>query len=163
MNFRQKLGFTILGAGLMFIGTIANNLTFSHETPKNVEFDTIRCTAILIKGYCKDSGQIALYADEGNAAIALQGEEQQIWISCKDYGRQRNCEINMQGGLDGQKRIDLKTGDYRTGHDRSHGVFVTNEENSVYPNASVSVNKDGIGTFTSRDKNNKPVWASPVK
>ena len=160
MNFRQKLGYTILGAGLMLIGTLTNYLT-GHETAKDAEFGVIKCEAIVIGRYGDDEGSIFLYTDADAARISLESGNQHIRISCKDDRKLPSCEIRMEGGLDGENRLEIKSGENDPRLDYSHGVFVS--RNSIFPQVSMLVNGFGGGNFISRDEDDIVVFLSPSK
>ena len=172
MNFRQKLGYTILGAGLMFIGTIANNFTFSQETLQDGQFHTIKCRSLIVEGNSKDSAYISLLAINEMAFINLKSGNQEITISCIDDLILPLCSIRLEGGLHGGNSIAIQAGEYsETGNlrsfpefERSHGVYISNTARPKFSEASISVDENGVGRFTARGKySNKPLWVSPVK
>lgn len=163
MNFRQKLGYTVLGAGLMFIGTIANNLTFSHETLKDVEFGWIKCSGITIGGDSSDSSSILLYAVNENATITMMSGKQLINIVCDYRNELPICEIDMRGGIDGDNQMELNVGEFDPILKKPIGIFVSNKGYGASPQASISVDRDGLGWFISRDNEDKLRWISPVK
>ena len=172
MNFRQKLGYTILGAGLMFIGTIANNFTFSQETLQDGQFHTIKCRSLIVEGNSKDSAHIALFAENEIGLISLKSGNQEITISCIDVPKVPSSRIGLEGGLHGGNSIVIEAGEYSDrGNlhlfpeiERSHGVYISNTARPKFSEASISVDENGVGRFTARGKDsNKPLWVSPVK
>ncbi len=150
MNFRQKLFYTVLGGVLVFIGTLANNLTFSHdENLRDRKFDVLRCRALVVSG---SSSQITLNAFDSNALINLQSGKQQIVLMCDDGGR-KTCFMSLNGGSDRINNIEF---DAIESDDKQSG-------DSPYPQALIGIDENGIGRFTSRGKHDLPVWESPVE
>ena len=177
MNFRQKLFYTILGGVLVFVGTLANNLS-SRETLGLTEFGSIRCSSITIGRGSDESARIMLAAVGGWAVMKVSSGTQQIKISCKDDESlpsedeiQPACEIVMKGGVNGEKWIDIQAGEFtdkgpvyiNPNLPRSHGVYVTNSSFAGMTQAIMTVGDDVGGRFATKDKEDKPLWKSRTK
>lgn len=83
MNFKQKLGYTCLGAGIMLIGMFASHLiaplTAQNGTePDDFTFRHIKCPSLTI-GEEGKIGSVYLYVAETGGAIQLLGNDN-TWI-----------------------------------------------------------------------------------
>ena len=83
MNFKQKLLYTFLGAGIMLAGMLASHLiaplTAQYDTePDDVTFGNIRCQSLTIGEEGKIGGVYA-YVSETGGAIQLLGKDN-TWI-----------------------------------------------------------------------------------
>jgi hypothetical protein len=84
MNFKQKLGYTCLGASIMLIGMLASHLTApltaqNDTEPDDVTFRHIKCQSLTI-GEEGKIGRVYLYVAETGGAIQLLGKDN-IWIT----------------------------------------------------------------------------------
>ena len=111
MNFRQKLFYTILGGLLVFVGTLANNIS-SHETNKHPEFTTIKCDSIQLGDYGKEKGGMLIYADGDRVGISIESGNQRIDLECHNRYTLPSCGIRLQGGSNGEKLIGIESGEY---------------------------------------------------
>ena len=164
MNFRQKLFYTILGGALVFVGTLANNLS-SHETLSNPEFNSIKCNSIIIGG--EDKAFITMYAIGDKARIGLKIGNQEINLLCEEDPDVPSCLISLKGGVEGNQLIDLSATQLPAiapvhMPNQSSGIYIHNKK-AVYPSAVMIVDRNGLGRFKARDIYGNNVWKSRTK
>ena len=72
MNHKQKLGYTLLGAGIMAVGiTIGQWVTPDIKAQNNSVFDEIRCSKLTVVDKNGNEGVILVSLEEGSGVIVL--------------------------------------------------------------------------------------------
>lgn len=86
MNYKQKLGYTILGAGMMAAGIIIGQLVASDtEAQNNGVFDKITCRELVVVD------------KNGHAAIVLESREAGNRVKVYDKTRTRHITLDVAG------------------------------------------------------------------
>ena len=140
MNNKQKLGYTLLGAGIMAIGiTIGQFITPNIEAQSNGMFDKIICRSLSVvdeagKVKCllsvdEDGSGIHIYGKDGNHVISLGADEHVNGISL--YDKAGKSAISLNAGKDRNSvKIYDKAGEegiiLGVGKD-SNNIFVLNK------------------------------------
>ena len=99
MNYKQKLGYTLLGAGIMALGIIIGQvITPDIEAQSNGVFDEVKCRRLTVVDEAGEheiilkQRSINIFNKEGQVAIRLESEDDGkhgIWIVdplTKKYG-----------------------------------------------------------------------------
>ena len=104
MNHKQRLGYTLLGAGVMAVGiTIGQFLTPNIEAQSNGVFDKVICR------------EIEVVDENGNKAIVLESKDYTRRLTFFDYTHEKEAIIlESTGGGGGAKPINLLRIKHRT-------------------------------------------------
>ena len=109
MNYKQKLGYILLGAGIMAVGiTIGQFITPNIEAQNNGVFDKIICRSLSVvdetgKVKCllsvdEDGSGVHIYGKDGNQVISLGADEHVNGISL--YDKAGKSAISLNAGKD---------------------------------------------------------------
>ena len=143
MNYKQKLGYTTLGAAIMLIGMWLSPLISPPVTAQhNGVFDHIQCTSLIVMdrkgktavelGSNEDVNMVNVHNKQGKEAVALASNEVLgNWVHVH----------NTQG-----QRVGVLTAD-------EYGGLVDLRNNQGEIRAVMGVNKYGYGVVNTWDKN----------
>ena len=101
MNHKQKLGYTLLGAGIMAVGMIIGQWgTPDIEAQNNGVFDIIQCRklqvvdengnqAIFLSSSDQHGNALAIFDKQGNVAIDLVSDQEGngVWVTDKQTSK----------------------------------------------------------------------------
>ena len=141
MNHKQKLGYTLLGAGIMAVGiTIGQFVTPTIKAQSNEVFDTIVCRELFVKNTGLDGSGVIISPDSviiargDKKAIELYASEQHgntVKIYNPKTGK-RAVEMGGAGDIDVVSLWDRRDANSLSvamfGSDNKSGVFVTNPQ-----------------------------------
>ena len=149
MNHKQKLGYTLLGAGVMAVGiTIGQFITPNIEAQSNGVFDEIICR------------KLTVVDEDANKAIALFSDADLTRLIV--YNPQGKQGIKLESGFWGNYVIvyetedDEKEGVSLAGTSKENYVIVRNFRRSERAAAKL-ISKEDISSVEVLDKNGDPV------
>lgn len=105
MNYKQKIGYTLLGAGLMLVGLVVGSTVLpSLIAPSQKVFDKVQCrelevvdsqgnTAISLQSHDKSNG-VLIYDIRGNSAMFL-GSIDEVGNGLSVYDRFSRLKIGL--------------------------------------------------------------------
>ena len=121
MNFKQKIGYTCLGAAIMLIGVLAANHLTPIAAQNNGVFDEITCKRLVVSNNWKmngvlagteNGGYISVFDKDGNDRIHLSIQESETDSSILQPSllfTGGNGEIKMNNSSNDKVAISLST------------------------------------------------------
>ena len=178
MNYKQKLGYMALGAGILALGIIIGQvITPDIEAQNNGVFDKITCRGIgvidkdgemtilvqdgSVSVYGKDGGSATMSTDEHGGSVVVGGKDGGIvGMSTNEHGGVVNVSGKDGGGTrmgtgehGGVVDVLGKDGGGAEMRTDEHGGVVAVFNNQSKPQAAMHVNAFGNGAVSTWDRN----------
>ena len=102
MNYKQKFGYTALGAVIMLVGICVGSIVSPLKAQKDGVFDYIECRMlsvvneqqpVIILGSGEGGSGVMLYDKEGKEAVMLDASEAKNSVTV--YGKERNEAVSI--------------------------------------------------------------------
>ena len=102
MNYRQKLGYILLGAGIMAVGiTIGQFVTPNIEAQSNGVFDTIVCRELFVRNTDSDVRRVIISPD---SVIIARGKKKAVELRASE---DRGNQVQIYNPQTGERSVGM--------------------------------------------------------